>query len=74
MKIEEIRVCADLTVELTKLRQSECKHLSIENIGPEIFHALLVAFQNAQPIVMGVPSPIRFSDPTSGSGDDNAHR
>lgn len=40
---EELRVLADLAVELVKLRQNECKHLCIENIGPEIWGKLLAA-------------------------------
>jgi len=31
----------DLTVRLTQLRQNECKHLAIENFGPELFGKLL---------------------------------
>lgn len=30
-----------LTFELVKLRQNECKHLCIENVGPTIFGRLL---------------------------------
>src|SRR5689334_13679723 len=33
--IEEFRALCDLTLELTRLRQDECKHLCIENVGPE---------------------------------------
>jgi len=41
--IEEFKALCDLTLELTRLRQNECKHLSVENIGPEIMHNLLRA-------------------------------
>lgn len=41
--IEELQLLADLTVRLVTLRQNECKHLAIENIGPEIWHNLLKA-------------------------------
>lgn len=40
---DELRVLADLTVELVKLRQLECKHLCVENAGPEIWKKLLEA-------------------------------
>lgn len=33
-----------LTVELTKLRQIECRHLAVENVGPEIFGKLLAEY------------------------------
>ncbi|MCA3188313.1 MULTISPECIES: hypothetical protein [unclassified Cupriavidus] len=36
-----LREICTLTLELVKLRQNECKHLSIENIAPEIFGRLL---------------------------------
>lgn len=38
---EEIQKLCDLTVQLTELRQNECKHLSIEEFAPDIFHKLL---------------------------------
>jgi hypothetical protein len=53
MTNDTLRAIADLTVELTKLRQAECKHLAIENFGPELFHALILAWENAQPRVSG---------------------
>lgn len=34
------RVCS-LTLELTRLRQNECKHLCVEHVAPEIFQRLL---------------------------------
>lgn len=37
----ELAVVERLTVELTRLRQNECAHLAIENIGPEIFGKLV---------------------------------
>ena len=37
----ELEIIAKLTVELSKLRQDECSHLAIENVGPEIFGKLL---------------------------------
>jgi hypothetical protein len=40
---EELRVLADLTVELTKLRQNECPQLLVESVGPEIWGKLLHA-------------------------------
>lgn len=41
MSAEELEVLAAMTVALVELRQRECKHLSIENVAPEIFHELL---------------------------------
>jgi hypothetical protein len=43
LPVEELKVIADLTVRLVQLRQNECKHLCIENIGPEIWRNLLMA-------------------------------
>ena len=36
MSIDELRELCALTLELTKLRQAECKHLCIENFAPEL--------------------------------------
>jgi len=36
----ELEIIANLTVELTRLRQNKCEHLMIENVGPEIFAKL----------------------------------
>ena len=41
ISISEIEAIGKLTIELTKLRQNECKHLCIENFAPGCFHALL---------------------------------
>lgn len=41
--IEEFRALCDLTLELTRLRQNECKHLCVENVAPEILNNLLRA-------------------------------
>ncbi len=41
--VEEFAEICKLTVELTRLRQNECKHLCVENLGPEIFRGLLRA-------------------------------
>ena len=46
---EELQQLTDLTVRLIQLRQDQCKHLSIEDIGPHVFHRLLsryVALKN----------------------------
>jgi len=42
--LDELRIIKDLTIELTKLRQNECKHLAIENCSPQIFYGLLYVF------------------------------
>ena len=41
MSIEELRELCALTVELTRLRQNECKHLCIENVAPELLGKLI---------------------------------
>lgn len=41
MSIEELKELCALTVELTKLRQAECKHLCIENFAPELLGNLI---------------------------------
>ena len=38
---EELREICKLTVELTRLKQDECKHLCVENAGTDIFVNLL---------------------------------
>lgn len=42
MSPEHLREICALTLELTRLRQNECKHLCIENAAAEIFRKLLV--------------------------------
>jgi hypothetical protein len=37
----ELEVVLALTVQLTRMRQEECTHLAIENVGPEIFGKLV---------------------------------
>ena len=49
MSIDELRELCALTLELTKLRQAECKHLCIENFAPELLGKLIrerMAFGN----------------------------
>lgn len=46
MKIEELREICKLTAELTKIRQSECKHLVVENFAPELLQKLLRSFRD----------------------------
>jgi hypothetical protein len=41
MNTEELRELCTLTVELTRLRQNECKHLYIENFAPELLGKLI---------------------------------
>jgi len=47
MKIEELSEICKLTVELTRLRQNECKHLCIENFAPELMKKLILEFREA---------------------------
>jgi len=58
--IEEFRVLCDLTLELTRLRQNECKHLCVENVAPEILHNLLRA---------AYPPPLMQAHSAGGSHD-----
>ena len=44
---DELRELCTLVVELTRLRQSECKHLSVENFAPELLRNLIAAFAEA---------------------------
>jgi hypothetical protein len=41
MTADELKQICDLTLELTRLRQNEVKHLYIENYAPEVFGELL---------------------------------
>lgn len=41
MSIDEFKELCALTVELTKMRQAECKHLCIENFAPELLGKLI---------------------------------
>lgn len=59
MSEAELRQICQLTVELTRLRQNECKHLSIENIAPELFRKLLDAF--LRPPVYEAAAPLEFT-------------
>lgn len=45
---EELREICKLTVELTRLKQDEWKHLCVENAGPEIFVNLLSVFDESR--------------------------
>lgn len=40
-----LKMIGEMTVELTRLRQNECKHLAVENIAPEIFEKLVRALR-----------------------------
>jgi hypothetical protein len=41
-----MKVLSEMAVELTRLRQNECKHLCIENYTPEVFEKLIRAVRN----------------------------
>jgi hypothetical protein len=51
MNIDELRELCAMTVELTRLRQNECKHLAIENFAPELLGKLLRERQEARHLV-----------------------
>ncbi len=63
MTAEELKQICRLTVELTRLRQNECKHLCIENIAPDIFGKLLDVFTRPDVAVMGNPEHRGFIIP-----------
>ena len=44
----ELAIVERLTVELTRLRQNECSHLCIENVGPET-----VSYTHLVPVLRG---------------------
>jgi len=46
MKSEELKEICDLTLELVRLLQNECKHLCVENVAPIIFERLLTSYTN----------------------------
>jgi len=48
---EQLQIVSNLTLQLVKLRQNECKHLSIENSAPEIFRNLLLIAHNDYDLV-----------------------
>ena len=60
---DELSIISDLTRDLTKLRQNECKHLSIENFSTELFARLLEAY------IETVKKPPETGEETEGLGD-----
>ena len=52
MDTDELRELCTLTVELTRLRQNECKHLCIENFAPELLGKLI-----RERLAMGLAAP-----------------
>ena len=70
MNIEELRELCTLTVELTRLRQNECKHLCIENFAPELLGKLIRERQSrsdSAPVAPGLgyvqPGPVILYPP-----------
>lgn len=59
MNTEELKLICAMTVKLVELRQNECKHLSIENVSPEIFKSLLAVYD-------GIPSEPYVALPIDG--------
>lgn len=45
--IEALRELCAMTVELTRLRQAECKQLCIENFAPDVLGKLIREFDGA---------------------------
>ena len=52
MNVDELRELCAATVELTRMRQNECKHLCIENFAPELLGKLI-----RERLAMGMGSP-----------------
>ena len=53
MTVNDLAMICSLTIDLTRLRQNECKHLCIENFAPELFERLLRAFIEADRAALG---------------------
>jgi len=47
----DLQVVADLVLELPRLRQNECKWLSIENFAPELLGKLLREIYPPPPVI-----------------------
>jgi hypothetical protein len=56
MSIEELRELCALTIELTRMRQAECKHLCIENFAPELLGKLI---RERMGSTMTPPAPVQ---------------
>ena len=65
---DELECAVDLTDRLVKIRQNECKHLAIENIGPEIYRKLLEAHYPQSVFIMGEIGETSSSFPETVSG------
>ena len=48
LTLEGFELLCKLTVDLTAMRQKECKHLCIENFGPELLEKLIIAVEKAE--------------------------
>ncbi len=46
LRPEIVRVILAAVVELTRIRQSECKHLCVENFAPDLFAKMLDAYEH----------------------------
>lgn len=56
MSIEELRELCAMTIELTRMRQVECKHLCIENFAPELLGKLI---RERMGSTMAPPAPVQ---------------
>ena len=45
MSDEALKILCNLTLELTKLRQSRCEHLSIGDFAPEVLNNLIYVYE-----------------------------
>ncbi len=61
MTIGELRELCTLTVELTRLRQAECKHLCIETFAPQLLGNLIKERIRAEQAVEISAEPIAIS-------------
>lgn len=51
---DELECCVELTERLVRLRQNECKHLCVENVGPDVFRKLIEACYGPPYSIMGL--------------------
>lgn len=47
-KEHELKLIFQLTLDLVKLRQNECKHLCVENAAPEILRGIMEVMQDVR--------------------------
>ena len=48
LTLDELKVVSELTFELTKLKQNECKHLCVENFAPPLLKNLIAVVKGEE--------------------------